>query len=196
LFDEETIRAVSFLKKTENYMDTNIGAGGRVSPEAYAFNVVSKNPNSTKIFHHIYETGGNVGKIYALIGLYYDDREFVYQEIEYLLTLDSGEELLPDCGLSMNRLLKSDSPLAVRLSEECPTISSWVDVYSSTDRSFKVDVYGGSLSEEFFNAEPIRAYDLKEVLKMREERKNVLKELWGEEGVSQRKKGKGVSPVI
>ena len=169
----KTDDAVEFLKKTEILADTNIGACGSLSPEACAFAIVKESSDHLQLFHEIYNEGTIVGKTYALIGLYCDNKEFFHRELEVLREANHTVEIFFGCSrgsYDLSKILLNDDSRTVRLSDDCTTISQWLKKHSPEDGTFCTDIYGGSYSEQFYDVKISEAPNFKHELEKRKNR--------------------------
>ena len=68
-------RAAAILKSTETFADTGIYYSGEPPPQMAAYNLLLDQPDATAWFDDVAQTGGPVGRLYALCAFQVIDRQ-------------------------------------------------------------------------------------------------------------------------
>lgn len=71
----ESVDPVEYLKVSGCFRIGAVGVGGRTPPEETALHRLIAQPDATDCLRRLYHEGTRAGRLYALVGLYYIDRE-------------------------------------------------------------------------------------------------------------------------
>ncbi|MDR1563852.1 MAG: hypothetical protein LBS74_02735 [Oscillospiraceae bacterium] len=143
------------LKNAGTFACGGIGDAGTMPEEIAAFGRLFKQTNALELFYKLEAEGSNVGKLYALCGLYYLDYNY-YSSLMNTYSKNESEIItISGCEVSKERIskiIRVDG--AMRLKDNKETLGDWSK--RTNIHEYTLDFYGGSIPEflmEYLNRE-------------------------------------------
>ena len=137
------------LLKADRFEEGHVGFAGRLSEYIVAFNTLLQEKAADEAFKSLLAEAQIAGRLYALCGVYFTDREFFLQEIETYKT--SGEEVQTMSGClihseRVSKIVESGEPF-VAIINYGETIEEWRA--RTNKQSYMLDIAHGGFPATF-----------------------------------------------
>ena len=147
------------LRRTSVFSSTTIGFGAELSREAFAFRRLLARSDADAVFRSLYREARTTGRLYALCGLYWTDRE---SALRLAASWRAGEERVAAYGgcivgdEQVATILRSTDPLTLRLLGPDDTVEAWIARQPHWEPlvGYVCDITGGGYPLEFRGPPP------------------------------------------
>jgi len=149
--------AFQTLLTAESFTNEAVGIAGVTSAEILALRTIWREPTAGRAFRQLEEQATVAGRLFALCGLYYADREAFLKRVEPYRTSDETVGFLEGCMMleacPVSFLVERAEPGVVRLKTN-QTVEAWLATGPKERRGRALDILGGGWPEIFREREP------------------------------------------